>query len=216
MNGEQVSICMAQPDFPLGGLHEALSERLIRNGALETWRDLFLGSAYGTIRFETASCTVLASDDPLEEDFDSDLLAKRLGATAQPSAAADRLFAFSRALAAVRAAVVLQRLAPKRKLRTAVRTFECTVASFELAGRTHEVVLGEAIALAEAALAHVAAGTISICPTTYALVGDRIGDQAPEAMIATESADDAVTQASITLPPQVAGDLSTFAGIGLT
>ncbi len=53
MNGEQVSICMAQPDFPLGGLHEALSERLIRNGALETWRDLFLGSAYGTIRFET-------------------------------------------------------------------------------------------------------------------------------------------------------------------
>jgi hypothetical protein len=206
---------MTPPDFPQDGLHEALSERLIRNGALETWRDLFLGSAYQTIRFETGSRTVLASDDPLEDDLDPELLANRLGATTQPSGVAGQLLAFPQALAAVRAAIVMQRLAPTRRLRTAISTFECSIARFELGGRTHEVLLGAPIEQAEASLDQVAAGTISICPATYALLGDRIGEQAPEAMIATESADDTVTQAFITLPPQGAA-LSTFAGLGLT
>ena len=196
-------------------LRDALSERLIRSGALETWSDLFLSEAIESIQFGAMTCSLLASDDPLDDDVDPGLLAKRLRGVAQPSVVAGQMLAFREALSAVRSAIVIQRLAPTRRLRSAVRTFQCKVARFELAGRTQQVLFGPAIEQAEAALAQVAAGTIAICPATYALLGDRIGDHAPEAMIATESANDTVTQAFITLPPQRAAAMSTFAGIGL-
>lgn len=216
MHGEPVSTGQAGSDGqPADALREALSERLIRSGALETWSDLFLSGAYDTIRFGSTTCSLLASDDPLDADVDPRLLAKRLGAVAQPSVAAGQMLAFREALSAVRSAIVVQRLAPTRRLRSAVSTFQCNVARFELAGRTQQVLFGPAIDQAEAALAQVAAGTIAICPATYGLLGDRLGDHAPEAMIATESANDTVTQAFITLPPQRAAAMSTFAGIGL-
>jgi hypothetical protein len=216
MHGEPASMGMAGSDGQAAdALREALSERLMRSGALATWCDLFMSSAIDTIRFESITCSLLASDDPLDDDVDPGLLAKRLKASAQPSAAAGQLLAFREALSAVRSAIVIQRLAPTRRLRSAVSTFECNVARFELEGRTQEVLFGPAIEQAEAALAHAAAGTIAICPVTYALLGDRIADHAPEAMIATESADNRVTQAFITLPPQRAAAMSTFAGIGL-
>ena len=216
MHGEPASMANAAADGqPADALREALSERLIRAGALETWSDLFLTGAYDTIRFGSMTCSLLASDDPLDADVDPGILAKRLGAVAQPSVLAGQMLAFREALAAVRSAIVVQRLAPTRRLRSAVRTLRCNLARFELAGRTHQVLFGPAIDQAEAALAQVAAGSIAICPATYGLLGDRLGDHAPEAMIATESADDTVTQAFITLPPQRAAAMSTFAGIGL-
>lgn len=217
MHGEPASMgtAAASDGQPVEALREALSERLIRSGALETWSDLFLSGAFDTIRFGSVSCSLLASDDPLDADVDSGLLARRLGARAQPSMVAGQMLAFGEALAAVRSALVIQRLAPTRRLRSAVSTFRCHVARFELAGRTQRVLFGAAIDQAEAGLAQVAAGTIAICPATYALLGDRIADHAPEAMIATESANDTVTQAFITLPPQRAAAMSTFAGIGL-
>lgn len=216
MHGEPGSMAAAGLDLPADALRDALSERLIRSGALETWSDLFLSRAFDTIRFGSTTCSLLTSDDPLEPDVDPGLLAKRLGATAQPSVVAGQMLAFDEALAAVRSAIVMQRLAPKRRLRSGVSTVQCNVARFELGGRMQEVLFGPAVERAEAALAQVAAGTIAICPATYGLLGDRIGDHAPEAMIATESANDTVMQAFITLPPQRAAAMSTFAGIGLT
>jgi hypothetical protein len=215
MHGEPGSMATAGSNQPADALREALSERLIHSGALETWSDLFLSGAFDTIRFESVTRSLLVSDDPLDAGVDPGLLAKRLGATAQPSVVAGQVLAFPKALSAVRSAIVIQRLAPTRRLRSAVSTFQCDLARFELGGRTQEVLFGPVIEQAEAALAQVAAGTIAICPATYGLLGDRIGDQAPEAMIATESANDRVTQAFITLPPQRAAAMSTFAGIGL-
>lgn len=214
MHGEPGSMTAADGERA-DALRDALSERLIRSGALETWSDLFLTGAFDTIRLGSMTCSLLVSDNPLDADVDPGLLAKRLGAIAQPSVVAGQMLAFRGALAAVRSAIVIQRLAPTRRLRSAVSTFQCNFARFELAGRAHEVLFGPAIGQAEAALAQVAAGTIAVCPATYAVLGERLGDHAPEAMIATESANDEVMQAFITLPPQRAAAMSTFAGIGL-
>jgi class 3 adenylate cyclase len=198
-------------------LVEALSHRLLRHGGAELWRQVFLGPAFATLRFEVAQFTLLATDAPLAE-FSADeaaVLASRVAAEVQPSVTADVLLSFAQPVDALRAAMVLQRLSEGRNIRTSLSTASCTVASFDLGGDRRRVVVGPEIERAEEAVAHAAPGTIVISAETYALLGDRMTDQVHDGLVITEGDEQTVTRASITLAPAASADLSTFAGIGL-
>lgn len=195
---------------------ESLSHRLLRHAGTEMWRQVFLGPAYATLRFEVAQLTLLASDAPLAEFSANEaaMLAARLAAHVQPSATVDLLLGFPQADDALRAAILLQRLSDGRKVRTSVGTFSCNVACFELEGATRRLVVGPEIVRAEEGVAQSTPGTIVISAETYALLGE-LADQVQHGLLMTEGDDGTVTRASITLPPAASAALSTFAGIGL-
>jgi class 3 adenylate cyclase len=197
---------------------EALSHRLLRHGSADLWRQVFLGPAFATLRFEVAQLTMVVSDAPLAA-FSADeaaLLGARFGGHVQPSLAADLLLSFPQAGDALRAAMVLQRLSDGRNIRTSLTTSSCTVACFDVDGDPRRVVVGPEIKRAEQALAHAAPGTIVISAETYALLGDGISEQVHDGLVITEGDEETVTRASITLAPTASAALSTFAGIGLS
>jgi hypothetical protein len=218
----EISVAAAGGESELAGgraaLLEALSERILRHAGAELWRQLFLGPAFGSIRFETRELTLLAADVPLVRGSQADraLLAERLAGTLEASRAADIVLGFDEARAALRAAVVLQRLAGHGRVRTALNTARAVVAFFELDGELHRVVIGNAIDHAESALAACSPGTIYLSASSYATLHERIGDEVRDGLVATELEDENVTQASIMLPPQAGSPMSTFAGLGLT
>lgn len=205
---------------PSGGaalLLEALCERLLRHSDVETWRRVFLGPAYRTIRFEASLLTLVASDDPLADISPTEgvELAARFGGHAQPSRMADMVLGFRDAADALRAGLVLQRLSGRKKVRTVLSTTVCTIAIFELEGRQHRMVVGREIEQAEAGLRLAAAGSIVVSAETYAALGEGISEQVSDGLVTTEMDDDTVTQASITLAPHASAPMSTFAGLGL-
>ena len=197
-------------------LLEALSQRVLRQWHVDAWRQLFLGPAYAGIRMETQQLTLLATDSPLPklDRSERELLAQRLGGHPEAAHGADLVLSFQRPTAALRAALVVQRLSPQRKVRTALVSHACTVACFELDGQSQRLVIGAEMERVESAVTQVAPGTIFVSPETYALVEDRLGDHVRDALIATELDDHMVTQASITLAPQRSEWVSTFAGLG--
>lgn len=198
-------------------LLEALSQRMLRQRDVEAWRKLFLGPAYGSIRFESMQLTMVAADAPMDSfsGEEADMLAARLRGNPEPSSRVDLVLSFRNAAAALGAALLLQRLDPRRKVRTALSTQSCTVACYEVDGAQRRMALGPELEQAEAALSRTVPGTILISAETYALIGDRLADYVPDGLLATELEDDRVREASITLAPHASAPQSTFAGLGL-
>lgn len=196
---------------------DTLSQRVLRHSDVEVWRQIFLGPAYATLRFETAALTIVAADAPMTavSGEESEQLAARLGGRPEPSAHVDLLLSFRDPAAALGAAMLLQRLSSRRKIRTAISTALCTVACYEHEGELRRLVVGAEIDQAEAAVARAVPGTVVISAETYALIGDHIAEYVPDGLLATELEDDRVRQASITLAPHASAPMSTFAGLGL-
>ena len=199
-------------------MREVLSQRLLRHCGVSAWREVFLGTASPTLRFAARQYTLLASDAPLA-DFSGEearLLAEHLGARLQPSSAVELVLAFEQPVAALHAALVLQRLATGQRVRSALTTAMCTEASYDTADGARRLVIGGAIEAAEAALGQAVPGTLVLCAQSYALLADQIAEHAPDGLLATELEDETVRQASITLAPTASAALSTFAGLGLS
>jgi hypothetical protein len=208
---------MTNPPPGVGSLLlEALSERLLRHDDVKLWRAIFLDPAHAGVEFETLRYTVLASDSPLDgiSDEEGSLLAGRLGAEAQPATTSDLLLSFRSPTAAVRAALVLQRLSAGRSVRTAVTSVAGTVATVEIDGQVRRILVGPGIERAELALTESVPGTILVCGETYNALGDTISEHLRDGLVMTELDDETVTCASITLPPHAAAEASTFAGLG--
>jgi len=195
---------------------EVLSERLLRHADASLWRAIFLAPHQANVRFETLRTTVLASDTPLRTGNAEQvaLLAERLGAEVQPATTADLLLSFRSPTAALRAALVLQRLAAGRSIRTAVSSVAGSVAFVEIDGCTRRILAGAEIERAELAVTQSVPGTIFVCGDTYNAMGDAIADHVRDGLVMTEMADETVTCASITLPPHASAEASTFAGLG--
>lgn len=104
-----------------------------------------------------------------------------------------------------------------RRLRCALVTLECTVASTAAEGsRPFALTLGGERLLCEARAGRVPPGTIQLCARTWEQVEPFIDAYTRNALVATEFDGDFVTSAAITLPPPRQAALSTFAGLGLT
>lgn len=197
-------------------LLEALSERLLRHADASVWRAIFLDPEHAKVSFETLRCTVLASDSPLDKVSveEGSLLADRLGAEEQPATTSDLLLSFRSPLAALRAALVLQRLSAGRSVRTAVTSVAGTVATVEIDGQVRRILIGPGIERAELAVSESVAGTIWVCGETYNALGDTIAEHVRDGLVIAELDEEIVTCASITLPPHASAEASTFAGLG--
>lgn len=197
---------------------EAFSNRMLRHGDVDAWRRLFLGPAYGSIRFETVQVTLVAADAPLAaiSAEERQELADRLGGDLQPSRRVELVLAFDDAASALRGAVMLQRLSAGRSVRTALSSAVCTVACFDAERVGQRVVFGPEVEEAEAGLAQAARGTIVLSASTYSLLGEDVGEQVKDGVLTTELDQQTVTRACITLAPHASAALSTFAGLGLS
>lgn len=182
----------------------------------EVWRRAFLDAAPPPMQFSRDEVTFLSTDPPEAEDSAADALAiaRRHGGRLEHQGEWTTL-AFADSRQALAAALQLQRTAARR-LRCALVTVECTVATYEDGGTAHSLSLGQEHALSQERAGRVPAGTIHVCARTWLRLGDSIETQTRCALVATELEDDVVTSAAITLPPPREAALSTFAGLGLT
>lgn len=197
-------------------LLDALSDRLLRHGAPETWRKVFLGTACGAIRFEHQVLTLLWTDTPA--DFSAGelvVLAARFDGRSERLDGNAVMFSFEEPLHALRAAMVLQKLATTQRIRCSLSTEACHIARFEVDGQERCVVLPPDLEQTRSEGTRAAPGAIAISPETYAALEAHIGELR-DGLLATEMEDETVTGASITLAPAHADALSTFAGLGLT
>jgi hypothetical protein len=195
---------------------EALSQRVLRHWSVDAWRELFLGAGYATIRFEQAQLTLLAADLPTGVSAEeATLLVQRLGGDSEPTRLAQGMFSFRDPVMALQAALLLQRLSPRRKIRAALSTVECTVALFHLGDRLRRLAVDRDIELTGASVQEAVPGTIVLTAETCALLGDGI-HELHDGLVATELDDETVTRASITLAPHASAPMSTFAGLGLS
>ena len=199
-------------------LVEALSDRILRHGDVEVWKQLFLGAPCSSVHYEVEEVTLLAADAAVvaAQPQEREQVLALLGGESQPSRRVDLLLSFKDAPAAVRAAITLQRLSASQLLRTTVRTCLCNVACFELDGVERRRVVGPEIDATEQALSEAARGVVTLSARTYEIVGESLSAQLKNAVIATEVEDEVVTHAYIALTPHASAPMSTFAGLGLS
>lgn len=169
-----------------------------------------------TLQFVRSEVTFLCTD-PLQPDYSPAML--RALARCHDGEVEHEgewtTFAFADANEALAVALHLQRTTPRR-LRCALVTLECTVASADLGGRPGTRRLGGEHIPSEAQARRVPPGTIHLCARTWERLEDGIEAHTRNALLATELDGDVVTSAAITLPPPRQAALSTFAGLGLT
>ena len=128
---------------------------------------------------------------------------------------AELALSFRDPAAALRAALLLQRLAHGRPVRASLTTGRSTIASFDHGGEPRQLVIGAEVERAEDVVLATPPGTIVLAAETYALLADLLVHEVQDAVVATELEGDTVTRASITLAPARSAASSTFAGLGL-
>ena len=195
---------------------DLLSEELLDELPVESWRRLFLGPGYEGIRFVHATTTLLCIEPPAPEWSEAEVrtLAMRFGGVVERQGTRV-LVSFARARAALEVAMLLQRTCTRR-LRSALLTAACVTAWFEVDGESRRLTLGDAPAAASACADHAPPGSIQLCAATWRALGPAaLERQTHRALVTTEYQGDDVISAFITPAPPPRADLSTFAGLGL-
>lgn len=196
---------------------ESLSAWLLRHGALDLWRNIFVAATTDAVQFRNERLTLLGADYPVEwTSSDAVLFAKRFRAEPQGLEQARLALSFENPRDALRAAVALQRMTQRQRVRSVLLTSEVSVAAVTHDRLTRRVCFALEDWQMDPRHHGAAPGTIQLCADTLDLVRREIVREAPEAIVMTEFTGDSVTAASITLPPRGPHQLSTFAGLGLT
>jgi hypothetical protein len=197
-------------------LLELLSERLLKHFSLDVWRMVLVGSAYETIRFESAVVTFLAVSG-LARDWSLphlNGLARKYGAHLE-CAGPPATFAFPEPRLAMNAAVHLQAEAGYT-LRMALLTAPCTVASYQVDRQESRMSLGWEAEVVSRKASGASAGSIHVLGETYPLLARWIERHVSGALVTTEVDHGVVSSGVITFSPTPRSMLSTFAGLGLT
>lgn len=185
------------------------------------WRSLFLDRT-GSAQFGTATRTLLAVElpqgGPLRRDAVMEMLSQvssRNGGHMDPAAGPYAFTSFATAEAALAAAISMQRLAARGRLRIGLTTGRCRMALAKASDLEFMLLLGEARARAQMLASHAAPGAVQLAPDTYEALGGAIDDSFGSCVVIAEYDDeDRVAEVSLTLPPDAAAELSTFAGLG--
>ena len=199
-------------------LLEALSDQLLHWGLVDTWREAFVDRSTDAILFVERPFTILCSDLPsgLPDAEAIETIARRHGGSRQPARRADIALSFDDPVRALRMAVLLQRLAHKGRLRTAIGSGNFVAALLAIHGELRPLVLDGAVAAVEREALATAPGSIHVAPATYEELHTRIPSEAASAMVVREMHGEEAGCATLTLPPAASAELSTFAGLGLT
>ena len=123
---------------------------------------------------------------------------------------------FTDAQAALRTGVALQRLLPKARLRLGLSSGRFRMAQFTADGRDLRVLLGKERARVESLTASAAPGTLQMSPHDFEVLQETIADSLGSCLVIAELEEELVKTVTLTLPPDQAAEMSTFAGLGLT
>jgi hypothetical protein len=186
------------------------------------WRSLF-EERTGRAQFGTATRTLLCVESPeggplSHEGLIAALtrLARVHGGRVDPCADEFAFASFSRPEQALRVAVALQRATGRARLRMGLLTGPCRLVRGHADGQEILMLLGSARERV-ASLAHrAAAGTVQVAPETYEAIDGVISDGLGSCVMMAEFDDDVLREVTLTLPPEITADVSTFAGLGLT
>lgn len=203
-------------------LLDEFSGHVRRNFPPEVWRSFF-EERTAVARFGSATRTLLCVDIGAA---DTVTLRAVLAALRRLAAATggfvhgetqDYAFAsFTEADAALRTGVALQRLLPKARLRLGLSSGRFRMAQFTAQGRDLRILLGKERARVESLTASAAPGTLQMTPHDFELLQDTIAHDLGSCLVIAEFEEEIVKTVTLTLPPDQAAEMSTFAGLGLT
>jgi hypothetical protein len=185
------------------------------------WNSLFLERT-GQAQFGTAVRTLLCVECPDAGPLTRDgvlaalsRLVRTHGGRVDPCSDRFAFVSFADPRQALRVATELQRAAARARLRMGMLTARCNLARGQVFDCEIVMLLGEQRARAEALAGRASQGTVQMSPETYdALEG--AGDDLGSYLVMAEFDGDVLTEISLTIPPCVSADVSTFAGLGLT
>ena len=202
-------------------LVDEFSHQVRRHFPVVIWESLFLertGQAHFGTAVRTLLCVECPASGPLTRDGVLAALARLVrthGGRLDPCSGDFAFVSFAEPAQALRVATELQRAAARARLRMGMLTARCNLARGQVLDCEIVMLLGEQRARAEALAARAAAGTVQMSPETYdALEG--MGDALGSYLVMAEFDGDVLTEISLTIPPDVSADVSTFAGLGLT
>jgi hypothetical protein len=110
----------------------------------------------------------------------------------------------------------LQRLLPKARLRMGLSTGRFRMGQCTADGRDVRILLGQERVDVESLTASAAPGTLQMTPHDYDLLQDTIAHDLGSCLVIAELEEELVKTVTLTLPPDQAAEMSTFAGLGLT
>jgi hypothetical protein len=202
-------------------VHE-FSSQVERHFSPGMYRSLFLERT-GTAQFGTAHRTLLCIECPGSGPMTREgvlaavaRLTPAYGGRVDPCSGDFVLVSFSTPEAALRLTFALQRATARARLRMGLTTGRCNVVRGQADGQDFLVLLGRERARAEAFAARAAAGTVQMAPDTYDALGGAISEDMGSCVVMVEFENDALSEITLTVPPDGSAELSTFAGIGLT
>lgn len=212
---------MTQPDDKALLVRE-LFERIERDLPRAAWRTVYVDQSE-TVRVRGTNVSVVCFELPAPGTVSRDGLLARISAQAiahdgrvDPCIGQFALVSFSRASAALRMALGLQRLVREGRPRVGIASGRCPVALFQAAGKDYSLLLGSGRTRAEELARRAAGASVQLCPETFRRLEAGQEQELDSCLMLSEYDDDVLTQVSLTLPPDHPEELSTFAGLGLT
>jgi hypothetical protein len=203
-------------------LLDEFSARIQRHLPGSVWRSLFEERS-GKAGFGSAQRTLLCVECPFEGPFARDSvvaglkrLARRHEGIVDPCADDFAFVSFADPEAALRTAVELQRLVPRARLRMGLGSGRCRMAVCSAGGQDFLVLLGSERARIEELTRRAAPGAVQLPPEQYETLEGTIGHDLGSCLVLAEFDNEVLTEVSLTLPPDVTAEVSTFAGLGLT
>lgn len=203
-------------------LLDEFSTHIQRHFSGDVWRSLFQDRS-GKAQFGSAQRTLVCVECPSAGPFNREgvlaslkRLARRHNGLLDPCADEFAFVSFADPEAALRTAVELQRLVPRARLRMGLGSGRCRMALCSAEGQDFLVLLGNERARIEDLTRRAAPGTVQLTPDAYEGLQAIISNDLGSCLVLTEFDDEVLTEVSLTLPPDVTADVSTFAGLGLT
>lgn len=203
-------------------LVDELSRRVREHLPPEVWRSLFEAHS-GSAAFGSTQRTLVCVECPDEGPFQRNAvvatlqrLAVRHDGIVDPCVDEFAFVSCRDAAGALRLAVELQRLVPRARLRMGLGGGRCRMALCKAEGREFLILLGAERARVRDLATRAAPGTVQLAPEAYAGVRDMITNDLGSCLVLEAFDHDELTEVSLTLPPDAAADVSTFAGLGLT
>ena len=211
-------VCVAEKTLLL----DEFSGQVQRHFPDSVWRSLFLERT-GSAQFGTASRTLLCVECPQSGPLTSDgvfaalaRLAPLYGGRLDPCGDAFAFVSFSQPHAALRMALAAQRATARGRLRMGLASGRCNVAHARADGQEFLLLLGSQRARVAELTDRAAAGTVQISPEIHEALDGLMADEFGSCVVMAEYDGEVLKELSLTLPPDSAADMSTFAGLGLT
>lgn len=209
------------PDHPASPFIEFVTERMRLKLPGSQWPGAALPEMQASFQCRPETLTLLCAEqaaafaEPAGHAAVVEAQVRQLAGWLDDCSTATWLAAFAEPGAALDVAMDLQR-GSRTGYRVALATASCLVARFQIAGRSWCTVVGSEVLRVEGLARRGPAGTVQLCPVTFARLETHLNSRHFGGLVAAEYIDETVLEASITIPPHASAALSTFAGLGLT